>query len=248
MKLSIIIPAHNEESRIGKTLRAYHQFFVEKKQATELDFEFVIVLNGCTDNTIDVVKKAEKKLGNIIIIDLPQAGKGIAIKAGFADALNRKNDLIGFVDADMATSPQAFYDLVHNIAECDGIIASRYMPGARLFPPRPKYKRWGSKIVYEPLVRLLLGLNYYDLQCGAKLFKRHVIEKITSQLVIRHWATDVELLYLCRRYGFSIKEFPTVWYDQADSKMTIRGGIRQLGAIVKLRLHYSPLKFLFARS
>ncbi len=245
MKLSIIIPAHNEERRIGKTLHAYHQFFIEKKQEGKLDFELVVVLNGCTDNTIDVVTKVEQALSNVIIIDLPQAGKGIAIKAGFADALKRSNDLIGFVDADMATSPQAFYDLINNIAKYDGVIASRYMPGSRVFPSRPRYKRWGSRIIFEPLVWLLLGLSYYDLQCGAKLFKRHVVEKITPQLLITHWAIDIELLYLCKRHGFTIKEFPTIWYDQEDSKMTIRGGFRMLGAIVTLRLRYSPLKFLF---
>src|SRR6266404_6576510 len=107
MKLSIVIPAYNEENRIERTLRTYHKFFSEKN----MPFELVVVLNGCKDNTIGVVEGVRKDLAanNIVIMDLPQAGKGLAIKAGFADALTRPNDVIGFVDADMATKPDAYY-------------------------------------------------------------------------------------------------------------------------------------------
>lgn len=229
MKLSIVIPAYNEENRIEKTLRAYHQFFSEK----HMPFELVVVLNGCKDNTIGVVERIRKDLAtnSIIIIDLPQAGKGLAIKAGFADALTRSNDLIGFVDADMATKPDAYYDLVANLNGNDGIIASRYMPGAQISPPRPAYKRYGSKLVYEPLLWLLFGLSYYDFQCGAKLLKRNVLEKVTPQLTVKQWAFDAELLYLCKKAGFTVIEIPTVWEDQAESKLTLKGGVRMLGSL-----------------
>jgi len=232
MKLSIVIPAYNEQNRIERTLRTYHQFFTDK----HMPFELLVVLNGCKDDTIGVVERVRNDLGanNILIIDLPQAGKGLAIKAGFADALTRDNDLIGFVDADMATKPDAYYDLITNLDGNDGIIASRYMPGAQISPPRPAYKRYGSKIIYEPLVWLLFGLTYYDLQCGAKLFKRNVIEKVTPQLTVAQWAFDAELLYLCKKAGFVVKEIPTVWEDQADSKLTLKGGTRMLGALFKV--------------
>lgn len=232
MKISITIPAYNEEGRIERTMRAYHQFFSEKQQLDSLAFELIVVLNGCRDNTLSVVERVANDLkSNIIIVNLLAAGKGLAIKAGFADALNRENDLIGFVDADMATEPAAFYDLINNISNVDGVIASRYMPGAHITPERPAYKRWGSRIIYEPYVWLLFGLSYYDYQCGAKLFKRVVIERIAPQLTVAQWAFDVELLYLCKKNGFTIKEIPTVWHDQADSKLTLRGGLRMFGAL-----------------
>ena len=241
MKISIVIPAYNEENRIERTICAYHQFFIEKQQLTGLLFELIIVLNGCKDSTIDVVERVRNSLADntVIIINMQQAGKGLAITQGFANAITRSNDLIGFVDADMATSPQAFYDLFINITDVDGVIASRYMPGARITPERPAYKRWGSRIIYEPYVWLLFGLSYYDFQCGAKLFKRAVLERITPQLTVTQWAFDVELLYLCKRAGFAIKEIPTVWHDQADSKLTLRGGLRMFGALFKVwRRHF----------
>jgi glycosyltransferase involved in cell wall biosynthesis len=232
MKLSIVIPAYNEENRIERTLRTYHEFFVEK----HMPFELVVVLNGCKDNTIGVVERVRKELAtnSIIIIDLPQAGKGLAIKAGFADALTRNNDLIGFVDADMATKPDAYYDLVVNLKDNDGIIASRYMPGAKISPPRPAYKRYGSKLIYEPLLWLLFGLSYYDFQCGAKLFKREVLQEVNPQLTVTQWAFDAELLYLCKKNGFTVIEIPTVWEDQAESKLTLKGGVRMLGSLFKV--------------
>jgi glycosyltransferase involved in cell wall biosynthesis len=232
MKLSIVIPAYNEENRIERTLRTYHQFF----SAKHMQFELLVVLNGCKDNTIGVVERVRKELAtNILIIDLPQAGKGLAIKAGFTDALTRDNDLIGFVDADMATRPEAYYDLITHIDDNDGIIASRYMPGAQISPPRPAYKRYGSRLVYEPLLWLLFGLSYYDFQCGAKLFKRNVLETVTPQLTVTQWAFDAELLYLCKKAGYTVIEIPTVWEDQAESKLTLKGGIRMLGSLFKVR-------------
>lgn len=242
-KVSIVIPAYNEASRIGRTLYAYHHFFADLKARAILDFELVVVLNGCVDNTLDVVTRAQQDLPELVIVNLNQAGKGLAIAAGFTNALTRHNDIIGFVDADMATAPTYFYDLIKALPGCDGVIASRYMKGAHVYPPRPWIKSLGRIIVYHSLVRLLFGLWYKDLQCGAKVFKRHVIEVVASKLTVRQWAFDVELLYLCKRNTFIIKEIPTTWHDQADSKLLImRSGMRMLSSLFRVRLHYSPLR------
>src|SRR5436190_631799 len=92
-------------------------------------FQVYIPLIAYFNNTIGVVEHIHKELAStLIIIDVPEAGKGLAIHAGFADALMRENDLIGFVDADMATSPESFFDLIVQLNNYDGVIASRYMP------------------------------------------------------------------------------------------------------------------------
>ncbi len=187
-KISIIIPAHNEQGRIGRTLDRYVHYFSNQDRCT---VELLVVLNGCTDNTLSVVQDAKKKSSMITIIDLPQAGKGLAIKVGFLNALERENDLIGFVDADMATDAQYFDELIRKIDDYDGIIASRYIIGAQVHPPRPFIKQWGRIIFYNSVIKLLFGLWYADLQCGAKLFKRNVIEVVAPQLTITQWAFDV---------------------------------------------------------
>lgn len=241
-KLSIVIPAYNEAGRIGNTIHAYHRFFADLKARALLDFELVVVLNGCTDNTLEVVTRAQQQMPELLVLNLKEAGKGLAIAAGFKNALTRHNDYIGFVDADMATQPRYFYDLVSVLPAYDGVIASRYMKGARVTPPRPLIKRLGSIIFYQSLVRLFFGLWYKDLQCGAKVFKRNVIHVVAPQLTVRQWAFDVELLYLCKRHNFIIKEVPTTWHDQADSKLRImRSGLKMLSSLFSVRLHYSPV-------
>ena len=259
-KVALIIPAHNEQDRIGKTLQTYCDYFnpsglkvVSKpalsrceasyRRGNVLNVEFIVVLNACTDNTADVVKEIAKHRENITMLDFKQCGKGFAITQGFRYALKTSANFIGFVDADMATSPHEFFKLIEQIKENDGIIASRYIPDSIVTPPRPLLKRWGSKLIYEPLVQLVLGLNYKDLQCGAKLFKRDVIEVVTNQLSEHHWAFDIELLYLCKQYGFTIKEVPTVWHDQAASKLsTIFDGLRMLSSILAIRKKHSSLR------
>jgi dolichol-phosphate mannosyltransferase len=238
-KISIIIPAHNEAVRIGKTIDAYVQYFSTRRLQDNVDFELVIVLNGCTDDTKEVVLRRSVEWGDYIrLVELARAGKGLAIRAGFADALLRPTTMIGFVDADMATRPEYFYALLVDLATYNGVIASRYMPGAQISPLRPWYKRWGSIIFYESLVRLLFGMRYHDYQCGAKVFNRNVIETIIPALQENQWAFDVELLYLAKKYCFSVKEVPTVWYDQAGSKLSLKSGLRMLSSLIRLRMRH----------
>jgi len=221
-----------KKRRIERTVKAYHSFLSKVPEKNRVDFKLLIVLNGCIDSTLSIVKKLADELDSICLLDFKEAGKGYALTQGFAYACKQKFDLIGFVDADMATSPQEFFNLITQIDDHDGIIASRYMKGSAVVPPRPFIKRWGSRLIYEPLVRYVLGLRYKDLQCGAKLFKHKVIEAIVDHLTIRQWAFDIELLYLCKKCGFIIKEIPTVWHDQAFSKLNVMGsGMKMLSSV-----------------
>lgn len=243
--VAIIIPAYNEQKRIARILERYSEYFSNQSQHK---VQLLIVLNGCTDKTKEVVQSAQEKYACITMIEAPEAGKGHAIKYGFLDALSHDYDEIGFVDADMATEPQYFDELIRKINRYDGIIASRYMHGAQVHPPRPFIKQWGRILFYNSLVKMLFGLWYADFQCGAKLFKRHVIEKIAPLLTIKQWAFDVELLYLCKKFGFKVAEIPTVWHDQDGSKLRVmHSGLRMLGSVLQLRIAYSPLSYFLQK-
>jgi glycosyltransferase involved in cell wall biosynthesis len=237
-KLSIIIPAYNEEYRIKNTLQSYSAFFDEIKKNNLLDYEILVVLNGCKDNTVGVVQEFQKNVAACRCINLAEAGKGIAIKTGFIDALQRNNDYIGFVDADMATSPESFYALMSHVEYVDGVIASRYRPDSVIYPPRPWIKRWGSKLFYESLITLLFGMRFADYQCGAKIFKRHVIARVAPLLTVKQWAFDVELLYLSKKFGFSVLEVATEWHDRAGSKLRISSGFKMLAELIRIRWHH----------
>jgi len=242
-KICIIIPAHNEEKRIGETLRAYCRFFSELKKKKILDFEISVILNGCVDNTLGVVKAQQKSCKELIFLDFVKGGKGFALIEGFKDALTRKNDLIGFVDADMATSAQAFFDLVKNIGGYAGVIASRGMKNSEV---QTSFKRKLTNRGFNFFVRSLLFLPYHDTQCGAKVFRKKAIESIVGELnVISQWAIDVDLLYRLKLKGFKIKEIPTIWEDKKDSKIhIIKTTIQMVSAVIRLRIVHSPLNFI----
>ena len=146
MRLSIIIPAYNEAARIGPMLDAYLPYF-EKNYPS--DHEFIVSVNGSTDDTESVVRSRMASHPTLRIhVDPAPIGKGGAIIA--AGRLAR-GDLVGFVDADGATPPAAFDDLVANIGDAGLIIASRALPGSVL-DPRPGLRRRIASRIFNALV------------------------------------------------------------------------------------------------
>jgi len=242
MKLSIIIPAYNEEKRIGGTLENYGHFFNKLKQQKKLDYEIIIVINNTRDRTEEIVKKYQKTNKNLRYLNLIRGGKGYALTEGFKDALKRNNDLIGFTDADMSTSPEEFARLAEKMRDYDGIIASRYAKGANV-SPKPTFQRVIASRIYNYFIRALFLFPYRDTQCGAKIFKRGVLEKTVHNLSMSKWAYDVDILYNARKYGFKIKEEPTVWSDKEYSKINfMRAGPWMAMALIRLRVINSPFK------
>jgi glycosyltransferase involved in cell wall biosynthesis len=242
MKISIVIPAYNEEKRIGPTLDAYTHYFDMLVKKKELDYEIIVSLNNTTDRTEEIVKQKQKKNKRLKYINLVPGGKGFAIIEGFKEALKRDNDLIGFVDADMATPPQAYHYLISQIGDFDGIIASRYIKGS-LVKPKPTFARIFVSRIFNAFIRAVLLMPYRDTQCGAKLFKRRAVESAIPRLTLSQWDFDVDLIYTLRRGGFKIKEVPTIWSDKKYSKLNFMsvGPFMALG-IIRMRLLNSPFK------
>lgn len=215
-KVCIVIPAYNEEQRIEKTLESYAKYFDQKSEKTT----FLVVANNCKDNTVGVVQKVQKNHKNIQYLDLKPGGKGFAIQEGFKWALEGDYDLIGFVDADMATLPEHFYELITACAGNDGAIASRYAPGAKVSPKRPFLRKLGGKF-YNWMLRTRLGIGFKDTQCGAKIFSKDTVAKITPHMQEKGWAADLEILYLSKLFDKKIKEIPTTWSDQPGTHLRI---------------------------
>ena len=239
MKLSLIIPAHNEEARIGRTLDAYLPFFTQRYGES---VEVIVVVNGSTDGTAGIVERYVERFPQLRCIVEPAAiGKGGALILGFREA---RGDLVGFVDADASTPPAAFQDLVDRIGDADVAVASRWCRGATVSPPQPLARRIASR-VFNLLTRLFFGLRLTDTQCGAKLMKRDALAAVLDHLGITRWAFDVDLLFQMRRAGRSIIEIPTTWHDVAGSKIDILPVSAEMAAaIVRLRLVYSPFRWV----
>jgi glycosyltransferase involved in cell wall biosynthesis len=219
-KICIIIPAYNEQERITNTLQHYYDFFSQSKQ----DVTLLVVANNCHDDTVQIVKNLQKEMPNLQLIDTPLGGKGRAIKIGYQAALKdpANYDLIGFVDADMATKPEHFYDLIKVAKQHDGAIASRYIKGANVYPNRPLWRKIGGKF-YNWILRNRFRISYKDTQCGAKIFNRSTVQSIADHMTETGWAFDLELLYLCKLFEKDIVEVATTWSDQPGSHLSVSG-------------------------
>ena len=234
--LLLLIPAYNEERRIEPVLRDYADYFRKNYPGK---FRLVVVLNGCRDNTIGVVKKVSEEFPEVQALDFAAPiGKGGALIEGLT--LAPSADLIGYVDADGATGPQAFHDLVRRADEAECVIGSRWIAGAVLHQSQSGKRQFASR-VFHAIVQSLFWMNIRDTQCGAKVLRRNVVEKIHSTLHIADMAFDINLLYSIKRAGMRVLEVPTEWTDKVGSKVTIgKTSLTMLLSVIRLRLVYSP--------
>jgi len=232
----LLIPAYNEEARIEPVLREYAEYF---RNSSEVECQLVVVLNGCVDDTIGVVKRVAETNAEVSWLEFPDPiGKGGALIEGLK--LAPLADYIGYVDADGATSPKAFHDLIKLRDQADCVIASRWLPGAVLHQQQTSKRQFASR-VFHFIVQSMFWLNIRDTQCGAKVMRREVVEKIHPSLCIADMAFDINLLYAIKRAGFKILEVPTEWTDKMGSKVVLgRTSLTMLLSIIRLRLVHSP--------
>lgn len=236
MHITLVIPAYNEEKRIGRMLDAYLHYFEEKRKGAGFDYSILVAINNTTDNTKEVVQDYAKRNKRITFLDLPLGGKGYAVIEGFKHALKEKNDYIGFVDADLATPPSSFYSLLLNIRGSSAAIANRYLKDSKIYP-RMTFRRVIVGTIFNFFVRTLFWLPYTDTQCGAKLFDSRALSQVVPRLGVTQWAFDIELLYEFFKRGYPVLEISTEWKDIEGSKVKLlKTSIQMVLACIQLRI------------
>ena len=232
MSLDIVIPAHNEEDRIARTLRAYRRGFPQR------DVRFLVALDGCVDHTSDIVRGQAVEDDRVVLHEFPKLGKGGVLMETFrrCDA-----DLVAFVDADCATPPAELARMTRLASDADGVIGSRRMTASFT----PSARRRGRSLTSSGFawgVRRLFHLPYADTQCGAKVIHRRVAERVVPLMSSRDFLFDVDLLLIADRLGFDVVEVPTVWIDQEGSKLsTGRDASRMLKSALRLWIHHRTM-------
>jgi glycosyltransferase involved in cell wall biosynthesis len=241
--LLLLIPAYNEERRIEPVLREYGSYFQENYRG---NFQLVVVLNGCRDNSLGVVRRVAVDYPSIGLLDFPDPiGKGGALIEGLK--LAPLADAIGYVDADGATPPAAFHDLVRRLAQADCVIGSRWLPGAVLHVEQSDRRQFISR-GFHVIVELLFRMHIKDTQCGAKVMRRQAVEQVHSSLRIADMAFDINLLYSLKRAGFRILEVPTEWTDKIGSKVTVfRTSLVMFLSVVRIWIIYRPWLYRWLR-
>jgi len=238
-ELSIIVPAWNEEARLGRTLESY----LPVLEAHGEPFEIIIVADGCTDRTVEIAKSFAKR--NVSVLERSERlGKGGAVLQGMRLA---RYEYVGYVDADGSVPPSELLKMASVLREYDGVIASRWVKGSRV-PQQQPFTRIVASRAWNFLVRSVLFLPVKDTQCGAKIFKKSVIIPVLDSIALTNWAFDVSLLFHLNQSGHKIKEFPVTWNHEDGSRIKLGKEIPVMFvSLIGVRIMNFPTRRLIPR-
>lgn len=220
MFLSVIIPAYNEEKRIGKTLLAVDHYLAKQK----FDYEILAVIDGATDKTAEVVNNFRQMVRNLRLIDNKQNhGKGWVVRQGMLEA---HGEIRLFMDADNATTLDHFDKMLPLFRDgYEVVIGSRDSKdarGAKQAVPQPLFKRILGN-AGNVLIQIFAVPGIWDTQCGFKAFSAKAAKAIFSKTRIDRWGMDIEILALTRKLGFKIGKIPVYWVNDAASLVKLSG-------------------------
>jgi glycosyltransferase involved in cell wall biosynthesis len=221
---SIVIPAYNEERRIGLLL----------SQIPGNRGHYLVICDG-SDSTPDIVRKiaaAHPGLDLQCLTYHHRLGKGGAVKEGF---IKTTTTSVGFMDADASTSVTQMVSLFDALDGADCVIGSRWLPGS-IVPERQGFARRLESRGFNILIRILFGLSLTDTQCGAKVFKKSAIDAVIGEILSSGFEFDVELLWRLSRKGYVIKEYPIIWQNKGGSRVRSMDSLRMLRNLVTMRV------------
>ena len=230
-RCSIIVPAYNEATRIPQTLDNILSFIQRKSWKAEI----IVVNDGSTDATADVVRAFRERFPSVVLVDnRTNQGKGRAIRAGVRLATA---GIVLFTDADNSTpieEAEKLFDTIQNGA--DIAIGSRWVDRELQVLPQPWYRRLNGRI-YNRLLRAALGLEFQDTQNGFKAFTRDAANAIFSQQKIAGWGFDAEVLYLAQKLKLTVSEVPVEYvYCAEGSKIhPYRDGAKMLFELFRVK-------------
>jgi dolichyl-phosphate beta-glucosyltransferase len=215
--LSIVIPAYNEEARLTASLEKIVSYI----DAARLDAEIVVVDDGSKDRTADLAEKTLSGRRGRVIRGGENRGKGAAVRRGVFEAKGR---FVLLTDADLSTPIEAHAKLADVIRDrdLDVVIGSRALPDSDVQVRQGRLRQTMGR-GFNLLIRALTGLAFRDTQCGFKLMDRERVLPLFEKMIVDRFAFDVELLFLCNRFGLSVTDVPVIWRNAAGSKVSLLG-------------------------
>jgi glycosyltransferase involved in cell wall biosynthesis len=227
---SIVIPAFNEEPRIGATLAA----IVRAVNANAWNAEIIVVDDGSTDTTAAIVQTLAANHPFIRLLpNGTNRGKGFSVRSGM---LHAAGDLLLFTDADLSSPIEEAPLLFNAIREgADVAIGSRWLERSRQTVHQPLYRRFFGRC-FNVVTRIIMRLPYADTQCGFKAFTRSAAQTIFQLQQIERWGFDPEILFIARKRGYTVREIPVSWgHDERSRISYLRDGMQMLKELVLIR-------------
>lgn len=235
--LSIIIPAYNEEKRIGKTLQAIDGYLKTKSFSSEV----LVMDGGSKDRTVSVVEDLRRSTSNLrVVVARGGFGKGFVVRRGMQEA---KGALRLFTDADNATPIEELEKLLPFIkkpqelgggGEYDVVIASIGLKESQVEKAESGIRTIAGKMA-NLLIQFVAVPGIHDTQRGFKIFTAEAAEAVFPQGKVDRWGFDIEVLALARKVGFRIKEVPVRWIHDPDSKVGAGAYLNTLWDLARIR-------------
>jgi glycosyltransferase involved in cell wall biosynthesis len=212
--LSVIIPAYNEHDRIVPTLANTIAYLKEQSYCSEV----IVVSDGSRDETAQVAQSFDAP-ENVYIRALeyhPNRGKGYAVRYGM---LRSNGRIVMFMDADYAV-PMSYSQKGISLIEegYDMAIASRALSGAQIQEHQNFFRKLSAKF-YTLIQNTYLGISYPDTQCGFKFFSRKATQALFEKQKLNSVIFDPEILWLAKKAGFRVAQFPVAWRHVGDSRI-----------------------------
>lgn len=198
-RLSVVIPAYNENGIILDTLKECLSSLNGVKP------ELIVVDDGSLDGTLEKVEEFAKRNQNVRVVNYGgNQGKGFAVRYGFKYATG---DVVAFIDADLNLHPRQILRLMEYMVKYDAdvVVGSKRHPKSKV--NYPLLRKILSEMYYV-FVRTLFGIPVRDTQVGLKLYKREVLEGVLPKVMVKRYAFDIEILANAHRLGYEIIESP----------------------------------------
>jgi dolichyl-phosphate beta-glucosyltransferase len=227
--ISLILPAFNEAKTIAATVREAAAYFAGRGRT----YEIIVAADG-NDGTREICRELSATDPAIRVIGRPErCGKGRGVREAVAIA---QGAVIGYADADNKVPIQEFDKVAPHLGQYPVVIGSRAIERSLVEKKQPLYRQIGS-VGFHYFMQTVVGLpEITDTQCGFKFFQRDVAHDLFARLRVDGYMFDVELLYLCQRLGYRVKEVPIRWRDDADSRLElVAGNLRNVRDIFRIR-------------
>lgn len=231
LSLSIIIPAYNEEKRLPSTLDRVLGYLGGMQLGF---FEVLVVDDGSSDGTADLVRAYQRRAPSIRLISNPgNRGKGYAVRHGMLEA---KGEWRLFTDSDLSAPIEELDKLLEAAQRENAAVAigSRAVD-RKLVSVHQSWAREFSGRFFNLVMRLLTGLPYHDTQCGFKLYRADAAGQIFSRQLLNGFGFDVEDLFLAKVLGFPAVEVAVRWANVEGTRVSLASGLRAFWEVILVR-------------
>jgi glycosyltransferase involved in cell wall biosynthesis len=229
---SIVVPAYNESARLGATLEKILSYVAQQKWSAAV--EVIVVNDGSSDDTAEIVRELAQKNSALRLVENPgNRGKGYSVRHGMLQA---RGEVVIFSDADLSSPIEELPKLLNALSGgADIAIGSRWLQAELQTQRQPVHRQLFGRI-FNLLLRVTLGLQFKDTQCGFKAFQRPAVQKIFPLQKIERWGFDPEILFLACKFGFRVQEVPVAWAHREGTQIhPLTDGSRMFWEMLRIR-------------